>query len=129
MKNQDFTIDILVDQSPEDAFEAVTNTRGWWSENIKGGTAKLNDEFDYSHNANHHCQIRLVEVIPNEKVVWSVLDNYFSFEQGDNEWTGTKISFEIKKKKPIKQRCVLHIMGWRLHLAVIMFAPMPGHFI
>lgn len=94
-KNQDFTTSILVEQSPAIALEALTNPRGWWSENIKGGTAQLNDEFDYSYNNDHTCKMRLTEVLPNEKVVWLVLDNYFSFEHGENEWKGTKISFDI----------------------------------
>ena len=44
MKNQDFTATISVDQTPQEAFNAIKNVRGWWSENIEGGTSKLGDE-------------------------------------------------------------------------------------
>ena len=47
MQNQNFTTAIVVDETPEKVFNAVTNPRGWWSEEIEGGTTKLNDEFNY----------------------------------------------------------------------------------
>jgi hypothetical protein len=95
MANQDFSTSFLVDQGPEEAFEAVTNVRGWWSENITGGTAKLNDEFNYQVPGLHTCTMRLTEVVPNQKVVWDVLDNYFSFTKDQSEWVGNKMVFEI----------------------------------
>jgi len=41
MKNQDFTTTISVDQSPEEAFEAITNVLAWSSGEIEGGTGML----------------------------------------------------------------------------------------
>ena len=40
MSNQNYTATISVDQSPKEAFEAIRNVRGWWSEEIVGSTAK-----------------------------------------------------------------------------------------
>jgi hypothetical protein len=98
MKTKDFTTTILVDNTPAEAFKAITNPRGWWSEEIEGGTEKLNDEFTYHYKDVHNCRMKLIEVIPNEKVVWLVLDNYFSFTKDKTEWKGTKIIFEISEK-------------------------------
>jgi len=95
MKNQDFTTTILVDKSPEEAFKAITNVRGWWSEEIEGGTSKLHDEFSYHYQDIHRCTMKLIEVVPSKKVVWLVLDNHFNFIKDRNEWKGNKIIFEI----------------------------------
>lgn len=98
MSASDFTSVLLVDQSPKEVFRAVTNPRGWWSEEIEGGTEKLNDEFDYHFEDIHLCKIKLVEVVPDKKVVWLVLDNYFKFTKDKTEWIGTKVIFEISQK-------------------------------
>ena len=98
MTTTDFTTTILVDASPEKVFNAINNVRGWWSEEVVGGTEKLNDEFDYHYRDVHICKMRLTEVIPNQKVVWLVLENYFSFTKDKSEWIGTHIIFDISRK-------------------------------
>ena len=98
MKTQDFTATILVDQTPQQVFDAVNNVRGWWSEEIEGDTHKPNDEFTYHYKDVHICRMKLTEVVPTKKVVWQVLSNYFNFTKDKSEWTGTKIKFEISEK-------------------------------
>lgn len=98
MNTPDFTTTILVDQSPKEAFDAINNVPGWWSEEIEGPTEKLNDEFDYHYQDVHRCKMRLIEVIPEKKVVWLVLDNFFKFTEDKSEWIGTKVIFAIDKK-------------------------------
>jgi hypothetical protein len=98
MTASNFTTTLLVDKTPEEAFNAINNVRGWWSEEIEGSTDKLNDEFTYHYKDVHRCKMKLTEVIPDKKVVWFVMDNYFNFTKDKSEWKGTKISFEISKK-------------------------------
>ena len=98
MSTQDFTTTLLVDQSPMEAFDAINNVRGWWSEEIEGGTQKLNDEFTYHYRDVHRSKMRLIEVVPDKKVVWLVLYNYFNFTKDRSEWKGTNVIFEISKQ-------------------------------
>jgi hypothetical protein len=93
-----FATAFSVDKSLEEAFNAVKNIRGWWSEEIKGSTDKVGDEFTYHYRDIHRCTMRLTEAVPGKKVVWLVLDNYFDFTEDKSEWKGTKISFEISRK-------------------------------
>ena len=98
MTTKDFTTTILVDNTPEEVFNAINNVRGWWSEEIEGSTDKLNSEFDYHYEDVHSCKIKIIELVPNKKIVWSVLDNYFKFTKDKSEWKSTKIIFDIAKK-------------------------------
>jgi activator of Hsp90 ATPase-like protein len=98
MSTTDFITSIQLEQSPKEVFDAINNPRAWWSEEIEGGTDKLNDEFSYHYKDVHRCKMKLAEVIPNKKVVWLVTDNYFSFTKDKTEWKGTKIIFEISEK-------------------------------
>ncbi|MEP7019723.1 MAG: hypothetical protein ABI808_03660 [Pseudonocardiales bacterium] len=41
----DLTASITVDQTPDEAFAAMNDFRGWWSAEIDGGTAELGAEF------------------------------------------------------------------------------------
>lgn len=109
MYNQDFTTTILVDQTPVEVFNAINNVSGWWSEEIEGDTDKLNDEFNYHYQDVHRCKIKITEFIPNKKVVWQVLDNFFSFTKDKNEWKGNTIIFEISGKDNKTQLQFTHV--------------------
>lgn len=98
MSATNFTTTIKVNQSPQEVFNAVTNVRGWWSEEIVGNTAQLNDIFDYHYEDVHRCKVKLIEVIKDQKVVWLIEKNYFKFTEDETEWTGTKPTFEISEK-------------------------------
>jgi hypothetical protein len=98
MNDLNFNTSFLVDQSPEEVFNAVNNVSGWWSENVEGTTDKLNGEFNYHYKDVHSCTMKIVEFIPGKKVVWLVLANHFNFTEDKTEWVGTKISFEIAQE-------------------------------
>ncbi len=98
MTTTDFTTTILVDNSPNEVFNAINNVRGWWSEEIEGNTDQLNEEWTYHYEDVHRCKIKIVEFIPGKKVVWQVLDNYFSFTKDKSEWKDNKIIFDITVK-------------------------------
>jgi hypothetical protein len=66
--------------------------RGWWSEEIEGDTDKLG-EFKYHYKDSHRCTINITELVPGKKVVWHIVDNYFSFLIDKSEWMDTDIVF------------------------------------
>jgi uncharacterized protein YndB with AHSA1/START domain len=98
METTDFTTSFEVSQTPEQVFDAITNVRGWWSEEIRGNTRYLNDEFIYSYKDVHMSKMKLIEVVPNKKVVWQVMENQISFVKDQSEWVGNKVVFEITPK-------------------------------
>ena len=109
MAGKNFTTTLLVSQTPTEAFDAINNVRGWWSEGVEGATRKLNDEFIYRHKDMHFSKQKLIEVIPGKKVVWLVTDSYLSFlKKEKSEWNDTKIIFEINEKDNQTEVVVTH---------------------
>jgi len=109
MSTPDFTTAFLVNKTPEEVFDAINNVRGWWSEGVEGGTHQLNDEFVYFYQDLHYSKQKLIEVVPNKKVVWLVTDSQLNFITNKSEWTGTKISFEIAQKDNQTQLRFTHL--------------------
>ncbi|WP_426294242.1 SRPBCC domain-containing protein [Dyadobacter endophyticus] len=95
--SRDLNASLSVAQSAQNVFNAVNNVRGWWSERIEGVTDQIDQEFTYQRKELHKCTMKIVEHVPDRKVVWLVLDNYFSFTQDQSEWIGTRVEFEISE--------------------------------
>ncbi|MGW4831399.1 SRPBCC family protein [Amycolatopsis japonica] len=89
-----FTTSFTVDRTPQQVYDAFTDVRRWWSEEIE----HTGDEFEYHYEAVHRCRIRITESVPGRKVSWLVLENHFDFTRDETEWVGTTITFEIEEK-------------------------------
>ncbi len=75
MKKQDFITAFSVDQTPREAFDAINNVRGWWSEEIEGDTDKPGAEFKFHYKEIHRSTQKIGELTPGKKVVWHVLSS------------------------------------------------------
>lgn len=95
MQQQSFSTVFRVDQTPQEVFDAINNTRGWWSGEIEGVTDQPGAEFTYRVENIHYSKQRITEFIPGQKVVWHVTDAALTFTQDQGEWVGTDIVFEI----------------------------------
>ncbi len=104
MKNQDFTLILWSNQTPEKVFQAINNVWAWWSgyyaEEIIGNTENLNDEFSFRAGGDvHFTKHKVIEVIPNKKIVWLTTHSDFNYIEKSDEWTGSKVIFEISEKE------------------------------
>jgi hypothetical protein len=98
MKTQNFTTTILVEQTPQRAFDAINDVRGWWSGEIEGRTDALGATFTYSYKKVHRTTQKITELVPGKKVVWHVVDSRLNLVRDKSEWDGTDIVFEIAKQ-------------------------------
>jgi hypothetical protein len=101
MKN--FSVTLSVDRSPKEVYDAVCNVRDWWSgiysEEITGNTKEPGGEFVFRAAAGaHYSKQRIVEAIPGIKIVWLITDSALGFLTDKDEWTGTRIIFDMSKK-------------------------------
>lgn len=98
MTQKNYTTRFSVDQTPQQAFDAINNVREWWPGKIEGDTDKLGGEFTYRYETFHYSKQRVTEFVPGKKVAWLVVDARLNFVEDKSEWKGTKITFEIAKK-------------------------------
>jgi len=94
--HQNYTVTIEVAKSPDEVFSHVNDVAQWWPEEFEGESTKLNDEFVFQSGDTHYSKNKVVEFLPNKKVVWLVTE---SIRKTDNySWTGTKFIFELTPK-------------------------------
>jgi len=100
MAINNFTATIEVTNSPQDIFQRITtDVAKWWGgKDFSGKSINLNDEFIINHPGAHYSKQRLIEVIPGKKVVWLVTESNLSWLKNQEEWTNTKLVFEISAK-------------------------------
>ena len=93
--NRDFCVTFQAECTPQAAFDAINNVRGWWSQAVDGDTEGLGAVFHYHYQDVHRATFEITEFVPAKHVAWHVVDNYFNFVKDKSEWTGTDIVFEI----------------------------------
>lgn len=108
MKKQDYSATITVDATAQEAINSISAVSKWWTENIEGSSAKLNDVFTV-HFGETYITIKIVEFIPGKKIVWHVIDCYKHWLKDKKEWKDTKMSWEISTKMDATQVIFTHI--------------------
>jgi len=98
MKSQNYHTSIYVNATTQQAFDAINNVTGWWTENLEGNSRQLNDEFSVRFGEVHYSKQKLTEFIPAKKVVWLVTDSRLNFVSDQQEWNNTSIIFDITEK-------------------------------
>lgn len=98
----DFSYDFNTLKSTEEIFNLLLDIEQWWSgiyaETIEGKSQKINDEFIFTAgDGAHYSKQKLVELIPNERIVWLVTDSSLKSLSNPSEWNNSKIQFEITK--------------------------------
>ena len=79
------------------------------TEELEGNSEQLNDEFIYRHGSIHYSKHRLIELIPDKKVVWLTLDSKLTFVEKQDEWNGTKMVFEISGQGDKTRLDITHV--------------------
>jgi hypothetical protein len=109
MKKQDYTATITVDATPQEVFNNINSVTKWWTDELKGNSQKLNDEFTVQFGDMHVSTQKLIEIIPDKKVVWLVTDSNLNFIKQKDEWTNTTIHFDISTQNNKTQILFTHV--------------------
>jgi hypothetical protein len=103
-ETKNYTYSFKSSKSREKIFQFLLDIDKWWSglfeETITGDSHKLKDEFSFKAGGGaHYSKQRLVEMVSNKKIVWQVTESNLSFLKDTNEWTDTKLRFDLLNEK------------------------------
>ena len=91
-----YSVEIEVAKPLNDVFNHVIDLSKWWPEEFEGENIRLNTEFVFRIGDMHYSKNKIVEFVPNKRVVWVTTE---SKRKTDNfDWTGTKFIFELTPK-------------------------------
>jgi Activator of Hsp90 ATPase homolog 1-like protein len=93
--NTSFRTTFPVEQTPQEAFDAICDVRSWWSGQIEGGSDTVGDEFGYTVPGVHFSRQRITELEPARRVAWLVVDSRLDYLDDPQEWNGTTITFDL----------------------------------
>jgi hypothetical protein len=100
MEKSDFTLTLISKKTPSEVFQTLLNVRSWWSglyeEEFTGSSEKAGDVFTFkAGNGVHYTEQKLIELTLDKRIVWLVTKSALTFLDKMDEWTGTKLIFEI----------------------------------
>jgi hypothetical protein len=95
MITKDYTVALTVTASAEKVFNSINNIAGWWTVVVEGASNKLHDVFTVRFGETF-ITIRIIELLPYQKISWQVIDNYKHWLTGNKkEWQDTVMHWEI----------------------------------
>jgi uncharacterized protein YndB with AHSA1/START domain len=84
---------LFINSPSQKIYSAITTKEGvanWWTEQTEIGN-KVGDLNIFDFGDRYHNEMKTSKLIPNKQVEWECLE-------GDKEWIGTKLIFEIEEK-------------------------------
>lgn len=97
MNKQSYTQTITTHAAADKAQAAISDVHAWWAKNFEGKASDADDIFTVRFGSGDMFQLKVAEVLPNERIVWDVIDAHQSWVKQPTEWVGTKIIWELEK--------------------------------
>ena len=109
VKTQDYQCSITTKIAPKETFNKISQISKWWSTNFEGESSKPGDVFTVRFKSGDRYTIKIGEMIPDKKIIWNVIDSDQTWHADRDEWTGTKIVWEISPEKSGSRATMTHI--------------------
>lgn len=92
---KDYHKTIIVNASPRDTAQKISQIHLWWKNDFVGTAEKLDDKFTIPFSESSFVDFVISEYISNKKIVWKVTDCYLPWFQNKKEWNDTEVVFEL----------------------------------
>lgn len=101
MKEQNYQSSFTTHASPKEVVEKISRVPEWWGKNFEGRAQEVNDVFTvrFGDAGGDMYRAKVVEILPEKKVIWEFIDTYQGWVKNPTEWVGTKIIWEIIPQK------------------------------
>ncbi|HLZ86305.1 MAG TPA: SRPBCC domain-containing protein [Puia sp.] len=109
MQPQNYHCTITAPITAAEAFEKISRVGDWWAVNFKGNAKNLYDRFTVHFARTTWSIMEIVEVVPDQRIVWKVVDCYLPIFQDPYLWKNNHIAWEISTEGAQTRVTMTHI--------------------
>ncbi len=80
----------------------------WWAKHFEGSSQNKGDRFTVRFGTTF-VTFEITELIPNQRIIWKVVDNYLPFIDNKTEWQDTEVVWEFKEQDGGVQIHMTHV--------------------
>ncbi|MEI8280637.1 MAG: SRPBCC domain-containing protein [Bacteroidota bacterium] len=108
MKQQDYNSGFVANCTAHEAIDKISQVDKWWGADVEGSSKNLNDVFTI-HFGDTFVTFKIMELLPQKKVVWYVTDSFIPSLADKTEWSDTQVQFEVFAKDGATELSVTHV--------------------
>ncbi len=97
MDSKNFTRSISVSIPVDEAIKKINKVPEWWGIKFYGESEEQGNNFEVKMGGESFFNFTVEELIPNKKIVWLVTDCNMPWYTDKNEWSNTKLIFDLKE--------------------------------
>lgn len=94
MKTTDYQTVLNITGKATDVFRCINHVSGWWTENLEGSTQRPGDVFTVRFGQTY-MTLNVVELVPDQAIVWYVVDCHKHWLKDTKEWKDTRINWSL----------------------------------
>ena len=133
MNNPDYKYVFTTNVPPEEAIDAISRVNEWWTTDFDGSSRRLDDIFTV-HFGDVSVNFKIIEFVPDKKVVWLVTDCDLTWLKDRKEWKNTMLKWEVYSGHDATKVRMTHVglvpgmecyddcsKGWNFHVGESLF--------
>ena len=109
MNQQDYSCSIAVPLTATEALETIARVGRWWAVNFKGSATSPHDRFTVHFARTTWSVMEIVEVIPDHRVVWKVVDCFLPIFKDPYLWKNNHITWDISAESGQTRVTMTHV--------------------
>lgn len=126
--SQNYQYTISAGVSAADAYRKVARVSDWWNKAATGKAQESGDRFRVDFGSTW-VAFKVIEAVPNRRLVWSVEDCHLHWLEDKTEWKGTEVVWDIAAVDGVAEVKMTHVgltpevecfgaceAGWNFHV-------------